>query len=627
MAISEDIIREVRERADIVELIGRSVHLKKRGRNHIGLCPFHQEKTPSFNVSPERNAYYCFGCHASGDVFSFLQKIEGKTFPDAVRSLAEQVGVVVDENPESPEERAERLRRARMREVLAAVHQYYQDLLRAKPGLAARRYFTQRRVDPEQAKTYGLGFAGGRELRAADLAAIAELRDAELVEAGVVAESEHGLYHRFAGRVIFPIRDVQGRVLGFGGRVFDPADDGKRAKYLNSPEGGLFHKSHVLYGLYEARLAISQAKRVVVVEGYLDVLAMARAGIAQTVAPCGTALTEGQARLLKRFSSTVVLAFDGDKAGQAAWLKALPILLAEGLNVHLAVLPEGEDPDSLQQKDPQQLKAIIDGAPLALERLIDTLGEAHGQSVEGRLKAIEILRPPLLAIPEGLASDLFVARAAKVLAIEPEALQRELRRARGQVKVRPVETRQVETGTSAPAGPEKSTDPPKKTGPERIGQQERQIVRLFLEMPDLLHKPGVAELSSRVRSAAVRLFLEQALSLALAGQADFVTLSGLITHPALGQMLLELRAGEEVFAKASAEQALAETCTQLWRRETERERADLLRELTEAEGMEDPAETQIELLRQLKLLNDHLREGCPWLSPLDGGRERTDSSR
>lgn len=627
MAISEEIIREVRERADIVEVVGRSVQLRKRGRNHIGLCPFHQEKTPSFNVSTERNSYYCFGCHASGDVFSFLQRLEGKSFPEAVRSLAEQVGVVIDEKPESPQEREARLKRKRMHEVLAAVHDFYQQNLQGDRGQAARKYFQQRQVSEAQRQTFALGFAGGRQLSSKDLPG---LEDKELVEAGVVAESERGPYHRFSGRVLFPIRDMQGRVLGFGGRVFGPADDGKRAKYLNSPEGLLFHKSHVLYGLYEARQAISRAKRAVVVEGYLDVLALARAGVGQAVAPCGTALTEGQARLLKRFASSVVLAFDGDKAGQAAWLKALPILLSAGLNVHLAVLPVGEDPDSLAQKDPNRLKELIGTAPLCLEYLIDTLAKAHGQTVEGRLKAVETLRAPLLALPAGIASELFLERAAKALSIQPDALRRDLQRAKSKQK------KQSETNStsrqpspqSRPSSDDSTEKSPvnKPAGPERIGQQERQIVRLFLEFPKLLQEPAVLELPKRLRSASVRLFLEQAISLAEQKLPNLEQLTGLIDHPALGPLVAEISAGDLIFDPNASDKALEQTCTQLWRRETERERTELLKELADLEGMPDKEEEQIVLLQQLKKLNDHLRSGCPWLSPLDDVTQRTDSS-
>ena len=626
MSISEDIIREVRERADIVEVVGRSVQLRKRGRNYIGLCPFHQEKTPSFNVSTERKSYYCFGCHASGDVFSFLQQLEGKNFPEAVRSLAEQVGVVIDEKPESAQERETRLKRKRMFAVLSAVHAHYQQNLQNKQGQAARGYFQRRQVSAAQRQKFALGFAGGRQLSNKELP---EIEDSELVEAGLVAESDRGPYHRFAGRVLFPIRDMQGRVLGFGGRVFGPADDGKRAKYLNSPEGLLFHKSLVLYGLYEARQAISRTKRAIVVEGYLDVLALDRAGIEHAVAPCGTALTEGQARLLKRFASSVVLCFDGDKAGQAAWIKALPILLSAGLNVHLVVLPEGEDPDSLAQKDPKQLKELIAAAPLCLEYLIDKLAKAHGQTVEGRLKAVEILRAPLLALPAGIASELFIERAAKDLAIQPDALRRELQRAKSQKGKKSARSSAAEsTSNSGPASKDGGSEqgPQKPAGPERIGQQERQIVRLFLEFPKLLQDSAVRELPKRLRSATVRLFLEQAIDLAKQSLPKLEHLASLIDHPALVSILNETQAGELIFAPDASRQALEQTCTQLWRRETERERAELLKELTDLEGMVGKDKEQTVLLQQLKNLNDHLRSGCPWLSPLDGVTQRADSS-
>ncbi len=612
MAISDEIIREVRDRVDIVQVIGRSVQLKARGRNHVGLCPFHQEKTPSFNVSPERSSFYCFGCHASGDVFTFIQRIEGKNFPESVRGLAAEVGIEIEERVETLAEREARERKQRLTEVTEAVQDLYAELLVSPAGGAARRYLHGRDLKDDELKAYGVGFAGGRDLRR--YPQLEACSDAELEAVGALSRGEHGDYHRFTERVTFPIRDLQGRVMGFGGRVFGHRDDGRHAKYLNSPEGELFHKSELLYGAHEARPALARGAPAILVEGYLDVIALGRVGLASAVAPCGTALTPSQARLLKRIAKRVTLAFDGDAAGQKAVTRSLPLLLEQGLEVNHAQLPAGEDPDSLAGKDPEDLRRRLEGAPLALEALIEGLAREHGHSVEGRLKAVAELRAPLQAIPASLARDLFVQRAAQALSIEASALQREL--ARGG------DTRRRQEPAPRPSSGEPEAAAP--AAPKRIGQLERQIVRLFLEWPELLGDALVPRIPELMRSPAVQQFIAGGILLAQAGDEapGLDALSGLIDHPVLGEVAAEVRAGHRVFDEEAARAGLEETCVNLWRQRASAERAQLMQEL-QAQGA-DPEEqaSQMELLQRIRDLNEQLQRGCPWLSSEQDGRQR-----
>ncbi|MFH1807402.1 MAG: DNA primase [Pseudomonadota bacterium] len=612
MPISDQAIREIRDRADIVQVIGRTVSLKQRGKNHIGLCPFHQEKTPSFNVSPERGSFYCFGCHASGDVFAFVQRTEGKNFPEAVRELASQVGIVLEERAESPEEKAAREKRQRLLEVLQAVQDLYHGALAAPGGQAARTYLAGRDIDTELIERFGIGFGGaGRDLRR--LGPLEGIQDDELEEVGVVARSERGDYHRFGERITFPIRDPQGRVVGVGARVFGRFDDGKRAKYINSPEGPLFHKSDLLYGLHEARPKLGRGGTAVLVEGYLDVISLAKIGLPTAVAPCGTALTRNQARLLRRHAAKAVLCFDGDEAGQKAARRALPLLLEQQIETHLAVLPSAEDPDSMARRNAEQLQTLVDKAPLALEHIIAEAAGQAGATVEGRLRAVDTLREPLLAMPESLARDLFIERAAQALAIEIGALRRELSR-HGRTDPAP---RAVEPPLDSPVV---EAEP----RPERIHQQERQIVRLFLEWPNLLEEEAAAHLPQMLRSPSVRQFLDESLQqVQVSGSSPALdTLVGLLSHPVLREVAAEVIQGQRVYGEAQAREALEETCDNLWRTRARTETELLMRELRGIES--DPAQltTQMELLQKIRDLNAQLQRGCPWImKQSDGGQE------
>jgi DNA primase len=359
--IPDEIIQNVRDRVDVVELVGRTVALKRAGRSYKGLCPFHDEKTPSFNVNPDRQSFYCFGCHEGGDVFSFLMKTESLTFAEAVRSLAHDCGIAVPESGAAAGEGlAERIHAAN-----AALLERYRDDL-AKPGNPGAAYLEARGVDADTARRFKIGFAPD-----AWDTAVSALRAARIpVEvgerAGLVAPRESGgHYDRLRGRVVFPIEDARGRVLGFGGRAIAA---GQEPKYLNTPESPVFRKREAMYGLPVALEPIRRSGRVVVVEGYFDQIALCRAGVGEALATCGTALTPDHARGLRRRTQTVVLLFDGDAAGERAMLRALEVLLPAGLRVHAAMLPEGDDPDSLLLREGgDALRALVDAAPAALD--------------------------------------------------------------------------------------------------------------------------------------------------------------------------------------------------------------------------------------------------------------------
>ncbi|MBN2358273.1 MAG: DNA primase [Deltaproteobacteria bacterium] len=592
MRISDQVIRELRQRIDIVQLVSRTVPLKKRGRNYLGLCPFHDEKTPSFNVSPERGSYYCFGCHAGGDAIAFVQRTQGKTFPEAVRALAAEVGLEIEEQEETPAEREARQQRQMLREVNAVVLQRYRSLLQDPVGAPARRYLEQRGVDAEQIERFALGFGGGRALE------VPGVSGEQLLAAGVLAESDHGPYHRFADRVVFPIRDREGHVAGFGGRIFGERDDGQSAKYINSPETALFRKSDLLYGLHEVRREISRGGALLV-EGYLDVVSLARIGICRAVAPCGTALTRNQCRLLRRCASTVTLCFDGDDAGRAATRRALPLALEAGLEVRLIELPDREDPDSLARSDPQRLTELVQKAPLALEALIGGAMRQRPPTVEGRLAAVAELREPLLALPDGLERDLFIQRAAIAIGIDEPLLRKELAR-RGNP---PREREPALSGQPAAARP--------VVPPEKIRLRERQIARLLLEWPGLFESPVLPELPPLVQSPALRLFLEQGIEWARQG----VPLSreqarALAQQDELHKIAVEVDREPPLFDEDGAQAALRDSCSDLWERHVRAEIRGLLDDL----AAETDEGRQAELVRAKMGLDAQLKQGCPWLA-------------
>lgn len=425
---------QVRARADIVEVVSEFVALRPAGRSYKGLCPFHQERTPSFTVSPERQLFYCFGCGAGGNVFTFLMKIQGLRFPEAVLRVAERVGMAAE---------VERVLRggagpggaAAHREALWEVQEraaaWFAERLWKDPGAeGARRYLARRGVTAQVARDFRLGYAPD-EWHALERALGADPRQLErLREAGLVVQREDGRhYDRFRGRLIFPIADLQGRVVGFGGRALV---EGQEPKYLNSPESPVYRKSQVLYGLDRALAAIRRSGRAVVVEGYMDVLAMHQYGLQEAVATCGTSLTPEHGRLLARFVRQVVVAYDADAAGQVGALRSLQQLRAAGLDVRVAVLPPGHDPDSLlRQEGRPAMEAVLEEARGVWEFAVEqALAGAQLDSPAGKAAAVANVLPILLEVPDAVEQEALVEQVAGRLGVPARAVRREMERAR-----------------------------------------------------------------------------------------------------------------------------------------------------------------------------------------------------
>lgn len=421
--ISEEAIQEIRNRTDIVEVVSSYLPLKRSGGNHQGLCPFHQEKSPSFNVNEPRQIFHCFGCGVGGNVFSFLMRMEGLSFPEAVKRLGERVGIEVEETPDSPAE----IRRRELSEQLLKINEaacsfYHRILLEDPGGAPGRRYLRQRGYEGETVRSFRLGFAPERwealteHLRGEGFSA-SELNDAGLVRPG---QKGRGDYDLFRNRLLFPIYDLQERVVAFGGRVLDDS----LPKYINSPETAVYHKGKTLYGLCQARDAMRHSREVLVVEGYFDLLALVEAGFANVVATCGTALTADHARLLKRYVEKVLLVFDEDAAGRQASFRAMDTLLPEGLATRIVALPAGADPDSLlREQGPDPFKAAVDGAQPALEVFMDDCLKSGDDSVENRARAAEEVLGHLRRLPSELERDLYVKQLAAKTGLSENVLR------------------------------------------------------------------------------------------------------------------------------------------------------------------------------------------------------------
>ncbi|HVS15246.1 MAG TPA: DNA primase [Thermoanaerobaculia bacterium] len=401
-------MQSVRDAIDIVDLVSDHTRLEKRGQRMIGLCPFHKEKTPSFSVDAAQGLFYCFGCGAGGDGFKFHMQVTGDDFPAAAEALARRFGVPLSERQSSRSEED-------TGGVLEDAERFFRDRLARSPF--ARRYLADRRIPAELIEAYGLGYAPD-EWRAL-LEALTPRHPVERLEAaGLLGRSERAPdrpYDRFRNRLMFPIRAPSGRLLGFGGRTL--GDD--RAKYVNTRETEAFQKGHVLYGLDRSRAAIREAGRAVLVEGYFDALAAVASGVPWVVASMGTALTPQQARLLGRYAEQVVVGYDGDRAGEEASRKALPLLLAQGLVVRRARFPAGQDPDSLRlDEGPEEVRRVIEAAPDFVELELERLPAGLADQPTRLAAAVDQVRPLLEAVRSQSVRLAYQRRAAERLGVQ-----------------------------------------------------------------------------------------------------------------------------------------------------------------------------------------------------------------
>jgi len=570
--IPDDVVDEVRSRADIVEIIGEHVALKRSGKDYKGRCPFHEERTPSFYVVPSKGFYKCFGCSEAGDVFTFLMKRMGLSFVDAVKLVAERSGMEIREV--SREGREDPYRH--FHEANAFAWQFFRDGLREEAkGREARVYLENRGIDGETAERFGLGY-GPDEWRALrDAAAKHNLEESVLLEVGLLIQREEGKepYDRFRNRVIFPIESASGRVLAFGGRILGAVGKGV-PKYLNSPESPVYHKGEVLYGLSWAKNAIRREEAAMVVEGYMDAVSLAASGFENVVAPLGTSMTEEQARLLSRYCTRVFLLFDSDTAGLRATFRAGDILLAAGLHPAVVTLPPGEDPDTIVRKEgASTIREYLSQAVDVLDRKLQILEERdYFSSIERIRGAVDRLLPTLRAAKDPALRDIYVSKVAERTGVRRETQEREMEKA------------DVPQGPRARARPAHA--PPEPPRPGVMGA-ERKLLLLLVQFRDYVDR------------AAERLGPEDFLDPSL--RAVFQALVGdpELSHPPPGMDLVATRRLEELMGDperiSEASRVFEESVGQMKEVPLAR-RAEALREALRAE--KDPA-TQEALLREI----------------------------
>ena len=477
--IPEDKIADIRNTADIVDIISEAVILKKAGKNYLGLCPFHQEKTPSFTVSPDKQIFHCFGCNEGGNVFSFLMKHQGMTFPEAVRTLARRYGISLPREERSPEQKKAEAERQRLLTVNTLAAEYFhQRLLNGSGGAPARAYFAKRGLTRDIIERFKLGYAPAGWDNLLNHLQKKSISPRVVEQAGLIVRKQAGGYYdRFRNRIMFPITDVAGRVIAFGGRVLDDA----LPKYLNSPETPLYNKGRTLYGLESARQKCRESETVYITEGYMDFLAVYRHGIHNVVATLGTSMTVEHVRLLKGYVTKAVMVFDSDEAGAKAARRGIELFNSEkGIKAFILSLPEGHDPDSyLMQNGPEQFLSLATKAREAMLFLIDEAVKKYGLSVDGKLRVVSEMEAVVAAVDDELARSLYIKELAERVQIDERAVLDRVNRAAAEIK----------SGTSVPEQGAKDNRPAINnmadfgSGKYRL---ERQLIEMMLHAPFIL---------------------------------------------------------------------------------------------------------------------------------------------
>ena len=500
--IPEDKISEIKNAADIVDVVSEAVLLKKAGKNHVGLCPFHSEKTPSFTVSPDKQIFHCFGCGTGGNVFSFLMKQEGLSFPETVERLARRYGVDIQFKPLSQKQKKKRSERENLLNVNRRAAEYFhQALVRSQAGQRARAYLEHRGISSETVNDFKLGFAFDGWDRLLNYFLEKQVSPSLLAKSGLILpkKNKSGFYDRFRNRIMFPIFDANKQVLGFGGRVLDDA----LPKYLNTPESPVYLKRRSLYGIHRAKEKSRAAGTIFIVEGYLDLLALHQHGIENAVATLGTALTSDHVRLLTRYAGKMILVYDSDEAGIRSARRCVEIFWKEHVDfrrqdvfsedkadTHILVLPAGNDPDSyIFEHGPEAFMEAASKAPGIITFLIECAISKHGLTTEGKIRILADLQESLAAINDRVAQALYIQQLAERVGIAEAAVLERIQ----EISIKGSKSSTAGVGMSASnydsrgLGPTKSDLETKGDTSVEVGNRfERQIIAMMLQFPEIL---------------------------------------------------------------------------------------------------------------------------------------------
>ena len=530
--ISEDVINQIRDRIDIAEVVGQHVSLTRAGQNLKGLCPFHQEKTPSFTVSSSRQIFHCFGCGAGGNVFSFLMRITGASFPDTVRELGQKVGIEVKESGGGLNSQG--AQSGRIEQLNRAVASWFQGNLRDQViGVPAREYLADRGIQPTIIERFGIGYVPSEWDGLSNALSKQGFSVSEMAAAGLTVAREHssGFYDRFRSRVMFPIVDLRKRVVGFGGRILG---DGT-PKYLNSPDTPLFKKGQTLFALDVAREAVARLKTVIVVEGYFDAIALHQAGLTHTVATLGTALTPEHIQVLRRFAAKAVLLFDPDQAGIRAALRGLDLFVNSGMGVTVVTLPDGEDPDTYVRKEgPEAFARLEAQAPSLLDfSLEQSLKAAESSTLEERIRSVDEVLRILQKSEHPIEREERIRLVAERLGVNHQRL---------------IERYPSLVQRAAPRSTVRGTEMKPSAQPFKGASEERDLV--FLLLQGQLAPAEVRRLRPDAFSVtACRLIVETALArLDQDGRVGLrALLDAVVDHPECGTLATELSMREDHF--------------------------------------------------------------------------------
>lgn len=489
MAIPDETVNQVRESTDIVEIVSEYVSLKRKGgKNYFGLCPFHQEKTPSFSVHPDRQIFHCFGCGKGGNVYTFLMEVEHIEFPDAVRRLAERAHIEIKESGRSPSTgQNEELYQAN--ELAFKFYRHRLDQTDGEDVKYARKYLRDRGISEEIESRFEIGLSPGGWENFLKIAEKRDFRPDVLERAGLVIRNDRGgFYDRFRERLMFPIRNNGGRVVGFGGRILKEEPGKESPKYLNSPETAIYHKGRMLYGIPQARDAMRSTGEAILVEGYTDLIALHRVDYRNSVATLGTALTSDQAALIKRFAGKVILLYDADEAGTNAAFRGADILVGAGLEVFVAVLPEGEDPDTIVKSGGKEsLDIVIEQAKPIIDFKIEYFRKDGAFSTpRGQAEATRSLIDTLRRIPDQITRQFATHEIAEKLGVNEQILTREMEKVK------------------QPRGSERDLDSSEEVKLDSFDQMLQDLIWVLLRNPDLIKKAFESFKSSAIGDHALR---------------------------------------------------------------------------------------------------------------------------
>lgn len=593
--IPDDTIRAIQNAADIVEIISERVLLKKAGRNLVGLCPFHAEKTPSFSVNPERQIFYCFGCGTGGSVFSFLMKQDGMSFPEAAKTLAARYGINVPEPEMSPKVKQELSEKEKLLQINREAMGYFRHLLKQdRSGQKAMTYLIERGMTRKLIDDFGLGYSPAGWDGLAGFFAKKKVSLDWVEKAGLIVARKggNGYYDRFRDRVMFPIFDLHQDVIGFGGRVMD---DGL-PKYLNSPETFVYHKSRSLYGMHRAKQPCRAKGVAYLVEGYFDLLALHLHGIENSVATLGTSLTLEHVQLLRGFVGSqgrVILVYDSDEAGIKAAERSIDIFEAGFLDSKILVLPTGYDPDTyIMQYGPDDFFNLAKQSLGIMPFLLESAIRKHGLSIDGKLKIIADLKQPLVSIGDSLARSLHIRQIAERLDIDEAAVLAKVREIISEKGLSAGTENQQAKGQRQAESPVR-TRVDSRSGSERL---ERQLVAMMLQFPQMLPEIRKRSLVEQFDHPELRTIGRLILEAAMSSKNYATELLMRVDRPESKNLIAALSVNEEQWDLSGCRRLLSQF--ELSKRQKNR---DLLQRIKQAEETNDLEQLQRLLMEKQRL--------------------------